>query len=124
VGSKIYPTIHWAPASNSSGDVTWELSYTATKGYGQNNLLNKPITNIIINSPSNGIPYEQQTTFCSELQAILISEPNASISFRLSRLGGAVTDTYIGDALVISLALTYQSDHETRIGKSPNFNIA
>lgn len=121
-GTRIYPTIHWAPASISTGNVVWEFNYNVSRGYGQGDVLNVAPMTFRLNTSGTGNLFENQTTICPYANSFPAFEPNSVVSLRLSRKGSSIEDTFVGDIYIVAISLMYQSDHESTLNNKPNFN--
>lgn len=113
IGTKIYPAIHWAPASISSGISKWDIEYIISNPYIQNSLIDKTPIIIPIDMKGSGQLYKHRLAVVDEAHGFIVNEEDSIINLRLTRNGQLSTDTFIGDIITLSLALIYQSENES-----------
>ena len=102
-GTALYPHLHWAPTTNSTGFVHWEMRY---KWYNDGETIGA-FTSSLLSATSPAVP--EQLTRSSWA---IISKSDAAISsmvmFILSRIGGA--DTIDTDVNLYEFDLHFQID--------------
>lgn len=103
-GSNIYPHIHWMPSTADAGNVTWFFEYSWTDTSGS---FSAPTT-LNVTQAAGGAWVHQRADF----QAINGTGMNigSHIIFRLYRNPDAPLDNYIRDAVLLSVAIHYESD--------------
>lgn len=124
VGTEMFPHIHWAPGSTSTGDVVWSFEWVKAKGHNQNESLTVPLTRIDLVQSAKGLEYEHMVVECNPGEGFVVSEPDVIITCKITRRAGDPRDTFIGNVAGITADIHYQSDHETTVGKAPDFNVA
>lgn len=112
VGTAIYPHVHWAKSTSASGDVAWQCRY---KLWPINGVLSASWTDLgVVTSPVVGTPDtdtadKQLITDFGDVDMRSLDHSD-SILFELSRVGGAVADTYGADAVMVEFDAHYQSN--------------
>jgi hypothetical protein len=123
LGSKVYPHVHWIPATSGTGNVVWNVSWTAAKGHGQGafDFANPTTFQIIQAAP--GVAYQHMIAEASEAQAVSISgmEPDTVICWRVWRDPADAGDTYAADVFSNFFDIHYEVDRVATVGRSPNF---
>ncbi len=124
VNTEIFPHIHWAPGSTSTGDVLWSFEWVKAKGHCQNESLNVPLIRIDMLQSAKGLEYEHMVVEAAEGDGFFISEPDVIITCKITRRCLDDRDTFVGNVAGVTVDLHYKSEHETTPGKKPDFNIA
>lgn len=125
LGTLAYPHIHFL--SNTSilagQTVVWQFIYTIAKGHQQNGVLNgtRSTIELTFTAPRNmdaGEHIVLEGTTIGEGFDML--EPDCQILAEVKRVAG----TFGGSIFGIQADLHYESDHDTTIGKQPDFDVA
>jgi len=124
VNSLMYPHIHWAPMSASTGNVRWVIEYTLAKGHTQGDIVTGIPTQVVLNSSGTGTIGEHIIVEVPLTAAFSAAEPDTVVLMTIYRDAANVGDTFVGDAVIFMLNIHYQSDHDTTLGKSTDFNTA
>jgi hypothetical protein len=124
-GTKIYPHIHWYPATTGTGNVVWNVSWTAAKGHNQGAMNFAAPTTFQMIQAAPAIQYQHMITECSDAQAISVTgnEPDTVIKMRIWRDPNDALDTYTGDVYVDFFDVHYQTDRFATPNKAPNFYV-
>jgi len=122
-GSKVYPHIHWIPSTSGSGNVVWNLSWTAARGHNQGAFGFANPTTFKITQAAPGVAYQHMIAEASEAQAVSITgmEPDTVICWRVWRDPADVGDTYDADVFSNFFDIHYDVDRFSTINKAPNF---
>ena len=120
-GSLVFPQIHWAPDSISTGNVRWIIEYSISKGHGQNEIISVPLAQVIIPGTANGIEGELLTTEINPLNAFTFPEPSSIVLVRIYREGTSPLDTFIGNAIGLIIDFYYESNLNIAPNRKPNF---
>jgi hypothetical protein len=120
-GTALYPHIHWACGSSTSGTVRWGVEYSYAKGHGQEPF-SEPVT-IYVEQTSDGTPYKHYVAEVSDAQAIPGTgiETDGILICRFFREGAHVNDTLECDAFVFCVDLHYQASQYATPRKAPDF---
>ena len=106
IGSSISPHVHWT--ARTTGDVLWRLNYKMWDNATVEPAWTTMDTSSVYatyTSSGDAMISEFSDITCSALTAV---SPN--IKMKLSRVGGATADTYIGDAEFLKFDIHFQSD--------------
>lgn len=122
LGSKLYPHVHWAPATTGTGTVRWGFEFTVAKGHGQGNASVFPSsTTVYVEQSVTNQQYMHLITETPEGSAIPpdFVEPDSLILMRIFR--DSVNDTYPGSVFVFAADLHYQIARLSTRNKAPDF---
>jgi|LGOV01.1.fsa_nt_gb hypothetical protein len=115
--------VHWATSEASSGTVRWGFEITYAKGHGQE-AFGDPFF-VYVEQEAE----VDQTEFhfvAEDVIGILGAgelEPDTIILMRCFRDGTHINDTYPAKAWAFTADFHYRSNHETTIGKRPDFDV-
>lgn len=103
-GTNIYPHIHWMPTTADAGNVTWFFEYS---WIDTNGVFSAPTTLNVTHATAGAWVHQR-----ADLQMIDGSGMNTGshIIFRLYRDPAAPLDNYTNDAVLLSVAIHYESD--------------
>lgn len=103
-GTAIYPHVHWMPSTNDAGNVTWFFEYSWVNS---GSAFSTPVT-VNVTQAANGEWVHQKADFP------MIDGANMTVGshiiFRLYRDPTVATDNYTQDAVLLSVAIHYESD--------------
>jgi hypothetical protein len=112
-GSTIYPHIHWASQTATSGAVTWGLEYSWVD-YNPSSPLAFPNTTILTATSASVSSGDIDKHLIVDLAPITPSGSQGKISSiimcRLFRNSSNAADTYSGDAALLSFDVHYEID--------------
>ena len=112
LGSLVYPHVHWTPASNGTGTVSWGLEYT----WGSINSLFSPTSINYANATTVGFAnISGSIHYMTELPALTgtsqgLSSMLAMRLFRNATGGGGSGDSYPHDAGLLEFDIHYEID--------------
>ncbi len=103
VGSAIHPHIHWHVGTAATGNVVWKLE---SKVFGKDEEIPADWTELTMTVAA------AKTQTLSSFDEIDLTGKGIStmMLWRLSRIGGDIADTYIGDAKLFEFDIHYQID--------------
>ena len=112
-GSTIYPHVHWSPQGSNSGSVVWGLEYTWVN-YDATTPLSFPSTTIITVTSASVTSADADKHFITSFNPITPSATQNKISSilmcRFFRKSADASDTYNGNAAVLSFDFHYEID--------------
>ena len=119
-GSVIVPHVHWQKASAGAGNVLWRFEYDNIVNPGEVSLLT--YANVldaltpVAGTPDDGAERRNLISSFGEVET-----PGARISccilWKLSRIGGDVSDDYAGLARLVEFDIHYQLDSQGSLGQ-------
>ena len=119
-GSVIVPHVHWQKASAGAGNVLWRFEYDNIVNPGEVSLLT--YANVldaltpVAGTPDDGAERRNLISSFGEVET-----PGARISccilWKLSRIGGDVTDNFAGLARLVEFDIHYQLDSQGSLGQ-------
>jgi len=111
IGSTISPHIHWSPTSAGSGNVAWRFSYQIAP---INETFPGALTTAGIEvDAAAGINNRHQIHGFTDIDMSTYRSTGGVsivIVWKLERVGGDASDTYVGDARLLEFDIHYQSD--------------
>jgi hypothetical protein len=112
IGSVIKPHVHWVPAANGTGSVSWGLEYTwasLNQAYGTTNIIYGNTTTAGFSNVSGSISYLTPLPAITGTNQLLSS----MIALRLFRNATSMAgsgDTYPNDAGLLEFDIHYEKD--------------
>lgn len=123
IGSKVYPHIHWIPLSTSTGTVKWDVEYIIAKGHQQSEILTGALTKVSLTQNGKGLIGEHFIAEFNDSQAFTVPEPDTIVRMKITRDAESSIDTFYGLVAAFIVDIHYESDHNSTIGRLPNFDV-
>lgn len=125
MGTVVFPHIHWAPNTTSTGTVRWGVEYTVAKGHqqGADSTFGATTTvyiNQTVSTPSQYQHFVAEVSLADAIPATLL-EPDSVIMVRFFRDAANAADTFPDDVFGFFGDLHYQSNRFSTVNKAPNF---
>ena len=119
-GSLVYPHIHWAPNTTSTGTVRWGMEYTVAKGHDQEAF--PASTTIYLESTiASNKQYQHIVTEATDAQAFDAFEADTLILMRIFRDAANAADTFPDTVFAFTADIHFQADKDVTPNKSPPF---
>lgn len=125
VGTNIYPHVHWAANTTSTGTVRWGIEYTVAKGHqqGSNSNFAASSTVYIEQTISSNKQYIHHVAEVSDGDSIASTkiEPDSLILVRIFRDAAHVNDTFPDVVFLMTADIHYRADRFSTKNKTPSF---
>ena len=122
-GSLVYPHVHWAPNTTSTGVVRWGMEYTVAKGHQQESF--PASTTVYVNQTiSSSSQYLHCIAEVSDDDAFDARETDAIVLMRIFRDGSDAADTFPDAVFAFTADLHYQANKDYTPNKAPPFLTA
>jgi len=119
-GTLVYPHVHWAPNTTSTGVVRWGMEYTVAKGHQQEAF--PASTTVYVNQTiSTNSQYLHCIAEVTEASAFDAFETDTLILMRIFRDGGDAADTFPDAVFAFTADLHYQADKIVTPNRAPPF---
>ena len=105
IGTNLKPHIHWSPSTTNTGNVVFELEYTAASIYGTIGATTSTTTTI----ESGGVAFKHQLAMFDDIDGSDLGL-SSMIICRLTRLGTDAADTFTGKAFVLEFDFHFEID--------------
>jgi len=105
-GSSLSPHVHWCPTSTDTGNVYWRLEYQVSD---INGTFPGAYTTLNVLDAGDGITNKHQVIDFANID-MTGSTLSCMLLWKLSRIGGDVTDTYASTARFLEFDIHYQID--------------
>lgn len=124
LGTSLYPHVHWAPNTTSTGTVRWGIEYTVAKGH-QQQAFPATTTVFIEHTISTNMQYFHMVSEVSDAQAIPGTgiEPDTMIMMRIYRDAAHANDSFPDDVFGITVDMHYKASKFATRNKAPNFYV-
>jgi len=119
-GSMIYPHVHWAPNTTSTGVVRWGMEYSVAKGHDQE-AFPASTTIYLEHTISVDKQYQHIITEVSDGQAFDAFEADSLVLMRIFRDAGDAADTFPDSVFAFTADVHFQVDKQVTINKAPPF---
>jgi len=106
VGTNLRPHLHWAPKTDNTGNVVWEIEYVAAP---RNGTFPASASNSTITVAADGVVNKHQIAEFDEISGTGFGI-STMLLCRLTRLGDDGADTFTGDAVVLEFDLHFEID--------------
>jgi len=117
---------HWFPSGTSTGDVSFQYTYSFAKGFDQEAfdfaLANSPLTTagtVTATSAGPGVQYQHMVTETAGISIPGLDEPDGIIYVHISRVATSPTNT--DTIFVLTNDVHYQSTNLATVNKAPGF---
>jgi hypothetical protein len=119
-GTKVYPHVHWAPHTTSTGVVRWGFEYTVQKGHDQDAF--PASTTVYVNhTVASNKQYQHIISEISDADAFDAFEADALILLRIFRDAGDSADTFPDTVFAFETDIHFQLDKVATPNKAPPF---
>lgn len=106
IDSNVVPHIHWMPTTTNTGSVLWRMEYKWTSIFETES---GSWTTVDVLTAADGIAFKHQLSSFGPISG-QGKGLSSILTIKISRIGGDVSDTYTGDALLKEFDIHYEMD--------------
>lgn len=121
-GTNVYPHMHWAADTTSTGVVRWGFEYSVQKGHDQGAFPSTTTVYVETNIATNK-QYQHMISEVSDGDAFDALEADSLILMRIFRDGGHANDTFPDGVFGFTADVHFRGDKQFTSHKAPPFHI-
>ena len=93
------------------------------KGHQQSEILTGALTKVSLTQNGKGLIGEHFIAEFNDSQAFTVPEPDTIVRMKITRDAESSIDTFYGLVAAFIVDIHYESDHNSTIGRLPNFDV-